>query len=581
MEAAIEAQQNVRFRCCSKEKTRGATFTPKNLADFVSKQMLGAVSDLSLRKALSIFDPAVGEGALLLSLLGELKIRGFDGELNAYGFDTDAETLCCAEAKIKQTFPKVKLNLEQSDFLDSFPNNENFNNFMDCLFSYEKPRQYDLIIANPPYVRTQVLGAERAQQLAARFGLRGRVDLYHAFIVAMTKVLKNGGVCGLIVSNRFMTTKSGKTLRHLIPEYFDVLHIWDMGDTKLFDAAVLPAVLLLKMKTGQNQKLPDMTSIYSTKETAFLKADDVIEALSLEGVVALNDSRTFIIKKGKLNPQHYVSGDVWTLTSDTDKQWLKTVELNTWCRFKDIGKIRVGVKTCADKVFIKKNWMNEDDETRPELLRPLLTHHSANRFRSCFNEKNGRYILYPEVTVGGVRKAVELEQFPNTKIYLEKNRSILESRDYLINSGKKWFELWVPHNPDDWQFSKLVFRDISEKPVFWVDKEGCVVNGDCYWLTLYPEISEDLLWLALAVGNSSFIEKFYDFRFNNKLYAGRRRFISQYVEQFPLPNPQLKISEEIIKFSKQMYCKPNDIETEKRLDSLIWKSFGVTSVEKV
>ena len=76
---------------------------------------------------------------------------------------------------------------------------------------------------------------------------------------------------------------------------------------------------------------------------------------------------------------------------------------------------------------------------------------------------------------------------------------------------------------------KLVFRDISEQPTFWLDFEGSVVNGDCYWLTPESQGSDDRLWLAAAVANSTFIESFYDHRFNNKLYAGRRRFITQYV----------------------------------------------------
>ena len=38
--------------------------------------------------------------------------------------------------------------------------------------------------------------------------------------------------------------------------------------------------------------------------------------------------------------------------------------------------------------------------------------------------------------------------------------------------------------------------------------------------------------LLLAVANSSFITKFYDIAFHNKLYAGRRRFMTQYVKKF-------------------------------------------------
>ena len=41
--------------------------------------------------------------------------------------------------------------------------------------------------------------------------------------------------------------------------------------------------------------------------------------------------------------------------------------------------------------------------------------------------------------------------------------------------------------------------------------------------------------LILAVANSSFAVEFYDAVCGNRLYSGRRRFITQYVKRFPLP----------------------------------------------
>ena len=82
---------------------------------------------------------------------------------------------------------------------------------------------------------------------------------------------------------------------------------------------------------------------------------------------------------------------------------------------------------------------------------------------------------------------------------------------------------------------KIVFRDISEQPEFWLDETGAIVNGDCYWIDINDSILESTLYLALAVANSKFIEKYYDAKFNTKLYSGKRRYMSQYVEQFPIP----------------------------------------------
>ena len=115
-------------------------------------------------------------------------------------------------------------------------------------------------------------------------------------------------------------------------------------------------------------------------------------------------------------------------------------------------------------------------------------------------------------------------------------------------------------------------------------RQGCVVNGDCYWLACREPKETELLWLMLAVGNSKFIESFYDKRFHNKLYAGRRRFMTQYVEKFPLPDPKTKIAQSIIKTAKNIYdlSPSSEAETlEKKLDKLVWQAFGLRVEERV
>ena len=112
--------------------------------------------------------------------------------------------------------------------------------------------------------------------------------------------------------------------------------------------------------------------------------------------------------------------------------------------------------------------------------------------------------------------------------------------------------------------------------------DGSVVNGDCYWLVSQNPSDMDLLWLAAGVANSTFIERFYDLRFHNKLYAGRRRFITQYVENFPLPDPHSSLGRAIISKAKRTYeCTPSPIAEllQKELNATVWKAFtGCTPV---
>ncbi len=545
-----------RYGDVGEAKADGVTYTPRGLADFVAGR-ISAVADLPTKRPARILDPAVGHGELLLALLALI-----DGPVEVYGYETDPAALAEARDRIAAEYPGAALDLRHGSFLDHV-----LDEFSGGLF--EDSKKYDLIIANPPYVRTQIIGANRAQQLAQQFGLTGRVDLYHAFLLGMARTLSPNGAAGIIVSNRFMTTKGGASARVGLIEGLNLREIYDLGDTKLFEAAVLPAVVIARGK-GSEQTKADFVSIYETRAEPSGTASDPLAALEQEGVVTTPDGRAFRVLHGRLDNGDDPAG-VWRLASDDVEAWLATVNENAWGTFRDIGKIRVGIKTCADKVFLPKEWDHE-----LELLRPLTTHHTARRFRP---DPPNRQVLYPHQTVDGRKCAVDLSQFPESRAYLEKHRETLEGRSYVIEAGRQWFEIWVPQNPADWPAPKLVFRDISEQPTFWMDLEGTVVNGDCYWLTG----EEDLLWLALGVANSTFAECFYDRRFNNKLYAGRRRYITQYVEQFPLPDPKSTAGLEIIAACRNLYARmengPNP-EEERRIDAMVWAAFSLP-VEEV
>lgn len=564
-----------RYQQVSEEKSGGATYTPKLLADFVARQITKTIGNLSPAHPIKILDPAIGHGELLLSLLESLMEQP-NRSFELHGFETDGKALEIATTRIKERFPNVEIHFELGDFLDFVASNFGQTN----MFSSKKAEGYDLIIANPPYVRTQIMGAKQAQILSKQFGLTGRVDLYYAFLLGISRVLRPKGVAGIITSNRFMTTKSGACVRKAILKNFNVCRAWDLGDTKIFNAAVLPAVLLAEGKSSDNVKSIKFTSIYQVKGTSEQCVPDPISALDRDGIVETNDGRCFQVQNGKLDTGGALDG-VWRVGTKAGDAWLATVEANSWGFFSDIGKIRVGVKTCADKIFIRNDWETLPEEKRPELLKSLTTHHIAHRFKSITPQKNIK-ILYPHEVVNGRRRAIDINKYPRTKSYLETHKAVLKGRKYVLDAGREWYEVWVPQDPAAWNLPKLVFRDISEEPTFWIDLDGTIVNGDCYWLACRKAEQIDLLWLALAVGNSTFIESFYDRRFNNKLYAGRRRFITQYVEKFPLPDPSKGLSKDIIQKTKELYKKNNEPYTnmiQKELDVMVWRAFGLTFEE--
>lgn len=567
-----------RYSDVHQHKADGATYTPRFFAEFVARQML-AVVNLINQKRVRILDPACGDGSLLHALLDALPEK-VSGRLEVVGFDTSAEAVRASLERLKESFPALSPRIERRDFLESVFRTDGAG---DLFSDHAALEPFQLVIANPPYVRTQIMGASHAQVLAEKFGLTGRVDLYFPFLLGISQVLAPDGVAGVIVSNRFLTTKSGQGIRRQLLQRFRLRHVWDLGDTKLFNAAVLPAVLVATHPNIPSNAPLDFSSIYECTAKADALATDPLSALVFpsETIVGLTDGRRFRVQHGTLDNGGNPEG-VWRVATKISDSWLETVKAHTWATFSRIGKIRVGVKTTCDKVFIRSDWEMMPESERPELLKPLTTRHRAQRYKPTLPKKP-KHILYTHETTSSGRAPVDLSKYPKSARYLEMHRGALETRKYVIAAGRKWYEIWVPQDPGAWAAPKLVFPDISKKPMFWIDKEGSIVNGECYWLRGDGDADPDWLWLALAVANSTFIETFYDHRFNNKLYAGRRRFITQYVEEFPLPDPNSALGRSIVETTKKLYeCMPSDEANMMacELDKLVELAFGL-AVEKI
>lgn len=552
-------------------KSQGAHYTPPELAQFVAQQIVASWHPRRNDKTgLIILDPAVGGGELIEAIYAELPSE-LRSSARLVGLDNDVVAVENARRRLSSLSPHTVVT--EGDFLESLTGNQ-----PDLFGEEESIGEADLIIANPPYVRTQVLGAAKAQALAAKFGLQGRVDLSFPFILGMVEKLRPNGIAGIITSNRFLSTRAGASLRERLRCDADVIHVWDLGDTKLFEAAVLPCVLLVRKAPPSGQTL--YTSVYSV--SSIERRPDPAKLFShfasgTDGVVDLgNGSSKYAFKRGRLEVGDDL-GAVWKLRNGESSAWAEKVKRRTWKTLGELTKVRVGVKTTADSVFIRSDWEDECPNGLPETLRPLITHHLANRFRGQCPEKQ---ILYTHETVDGKRKAIQLERYPNTAEYLTRHQERLKSRKYVKNAGREWFEIWVPQEPSAWDHPKIVFKDIAVKPTFWLETEGSVVNGDCYWF-MFGNGLTDLYWLTLGVFNSTFIERFYDTHFANKLYSGRRRFMTQYVSEFPLPDPESKHAHQVAKTARELYDAPErEEELIRTLDIAVADAFGL-SVEEI
>ncbi|MGW5515759.1 Eco57I restriction-modification methylase domain-containing protein [Nocardia africana] len=674
-------------------KRHGRHYTPPRLAEFLAERMLAHVRPGS---ELSVLDPACGDGELLSAVALVAAQRFPDIILRLVGYDLNAEAVRGARARgaewagrfasSSEVCPEGKTSAElqarprtagvDGGCFDTasgacarpIPDRSTIEwrvgDFL-CAATELADEHFDAVITNPPYVRTQQLGGTTAQMLSKQFGLSGRIDLTHPFVATIPRLLRPGGVLGLLCANRFLSTKAGANLRALLYAELTPVELYDLGDTRLFEASVLPAVTIAVR--GHEQRGCRFVTAYESEreptagadlfEALISPADSVVEhagrPIAVEtgtlwtgahhtagrfGDPASRVAGSVTSSSGKLpasekvpesggspavnrearasrpadgdpahcgtarerdtesgmkgqappidrradaiDPEHPPAGDhahiladgvdaradvksngeshtgafdpaiPWRMSRPDTDEWLGRIAAGTWRTFGEVARIRVGIKTNADRVFISDRWEDRPCCPEPELLRELLTHHDVAPWRIA--RARDTRVLYPYEISCSCRTPVDLGEYPDAAAYLAQYKDTLAARDYLTGTGREWFEIWVPQRPHLWCRPKVVFPDISVAPRFALDRSGAVVNGDCYWMSLADIGDERIAYLLMGVANSTLGLRFYDAVCGNRLYAGRRRWITQYVTRLPLPDPNTDAGQRLTDLAREL-----------------------------
>ncbi|MGW5455480.1 Eco57I restriction-modification methylase domain-containing protein [Nocardia sp. NPDC003979] len=674
-------------RDAQERKRHGRHYTPPELARFLARR---ALLYAPYRAELRVLDPACGDGELLLAVHREMVSCAPDVAVRLTGYDLDRAAV--GETVARAAAEGVEIQCRAGDFLAKAPR--------------LAKGSFDLIISNPPYVRTQQLGGATAQLLSRKFGLRGRIDLTHPFVALAPRLLAPGGVLGLLCANRFLTTRAGANLRRILTADLSPVELYDLGDTKLFSAAVLPAITIATRSAASvaharvlpgddtipvgdgasgvgadNAHQNRGTRTYAAASTSAsgtaagrtaaggiaaggIAAGGTAVGVAVAGVAAAGGAaaggaaapaivprdslsaggfskrsdpanvaessvgcryvsvyertgdetgcgtdlfdalagetdcligaggRVFAVEVGTLASQGREAAagrvitdhepphgeTVWRMSRPAVDRWLDKIADRTWHTFGETARIRVGIKTTADRVFISDHWDDFDPTPERELLQPLITHHDLERWE--IKKDRGTRVLYPYDLRQTRRTPVDLAEFPCAAEYLRTHEKALSGRRYVLDGGRKWYEIWVPQRPHLWGAPKLVFPDISERPRFALDRSGAVVNGDCYWISLTDldagKSATDLAYLLMGVANSALGLRFYDAVCGNRLYSGRRRWITQYVARLPLPDPCSPAAVEIVRRVRELMEDGVPV-SDAAVDDAVAEAFGVSA----
>ena len=198
--------QSVKYFKLNKIKEFGVIYTPDNIVKFMIE-----LSEIKLTD--KILEPSVGTGNFIFGLLNFIssKYKLYGIELYTWlinhvnGYDIDEQSISILKMKL--------FNYFQSNFKFIPPSFHNFK-CVDSLYINENI-YYDLVIGNPPYVRTRNIDSLYLEKLRKNFisCKSGNIDLYYAFIEKFSLVAKK--LC-FITPNTWLKNKSAENLKNKI-----------------------------------------------------------------------------------------------------------------------------------------------------------------------------------------------------------------------------------------------------------------------------------------------------------------------------------------------------------------------------
>ncbi len=317
-----------------------------------------------------------------------------------------------------------------SDQLFSFEEEKKLNplNYSASFSSIMKSGGFDAIVGNPPYVRIQHL--QETSPISVTYfsnhyksGGSGNYDLYVLFIEKAFNTIKEKGLLGYIVPNKFFNTDYGRNLRGLLSDKQLVSKIIDFGHTQIFQSATTYTCLLFLSKIKK--------SYFKYKKIA-----DINDLLNDEYVE---------IDLGK------ITADAWSFANKVEDEILAKLNIDSFPLIDLPCSISRGSSTGNDKIFIleKKgdvyiNGYGKIVDIEEAILKKPIYATDFKRYQ--FNRKGNYYLIFPynmdnEKSELYDEKVLRM-QFPKTFQYLNSNKKLLEERKQFQN----WYAYSAPRS---------------------------------------------------------------------------------------------------------------------------------------
>lgn len=428
--------------------------------------------------------------------------------------------------------------------------------------------EFDVVVANPPYVKTQKINGPKEEYAARYSSISSKsFDIYVPFIERGIEWLSDDGSLAYITPDRLLTHEYAEEIRDKIAEE-PLTRLVEFNDVEVFDAATpYPCIFSLDRDLSSDQ--PVKCARFAEERDGVL--EEIHHRDSWENPDEVSEYDLFEYPKELMredNSDDYLPS--WKpMPLEDERQVFDKVEETASRRLREVSdEIFVGIQTSANPVylgFVEDGAMGSDDEVvqfrakgddeaqpiERSILRRLLRGPEIDRWGVDWE---GLWLVFPyEVSDGDadlMSKETLEDEYENAWKFLQDHEEYLHDRDY---QGDDWWAFGRRQNVDKMEPDKIMTNIMSDYSRFVADLDGEYYflgggNAGGYGVQLmdeYAPTSEDHLYYV-ALLNSSVLEFYHKHIapiFGGKYYSYNKRYLEPHPIVLPEDVPKDTVAE--------------------------------------